>query len=219
MFFKNVCDMSTLATVHWNIINLGLVFLDAAFVNVEVTIYTMGLAVKPKAKSKPRTHKQTATEDAFKALKHAVYHEINEELLPRTQGPSRDALAALMVSTGSAADIEDALAQLETQAQEWAQDPRLHYSCGGEQTGQWTAAASDLMRRDRSSLVKFHEMRMLAEAVMGSADYHPNPCVLICPFATCRKSHYHLNGFSTVSQLYSHWQQNHAKNKAARTLE
>ena len=52
-------------------------------------------------------------------------------------------------------------------------------------------------------------VRACAQAVMGDADYHPNPCVIICPFATCRKAHYHLNGFSTVSQLYSHWQKKH----------
>eukprot|EP00966_Prymnesium_polylepis_P106014 2455118-Prymnesium_polylepis.1 len=85
-----------------------------------------------------------------------------------------------MVSTGSATDIEEALAQLEAQAQAQAQDVSLHYSFGGGQTGKWTAAASDLMRCDRSSLQKFHETRTLAEVVMGNADYHPNPCVRIC---------------------------------------
>ena len=28
----------------------------------------------------------------------------------------------------------------------------------------------------------------ITDKVMGFADYHPNPCVLICPFKTCRKS-------------------------------
>ena len=54
---------------------------------------------------------------------------------------------------------------------------------------------------------------------MGCADYHPNPCVLVCPFATCKKSHRILNGIGAVSQLYSHWQQRHAENPAARKLE
>ena len=75
------------------------------------------------------------------------------------------------------------------------------------------------MRREKEGLAKFHETRGLCEAVMGDADYHPNPCVIVCPFATCKKAHYHLNSFSTVSQLYSHWQKQHAKNKAARILE
>ena len=45
--------------------------------------------------------------------------------------------------------------------------------------------------------------------VMGNADYHPNPCVIICPFATCKKSHRVLNGIGAVSQLYSHWKEGH----------
>ena len=62
------------------------------------------------------------------------------------------------------------------------------------------------MRKDRDLYAKFLETRALTEIVMGNADYHPSPCVLICPFGTCSKAHYHLNGFSSVSQLYSHWQ-------------
>jgi hypothetical protein len=117
-----------------------------------------------------------------------------------------------MVARGDAADAQAALAALATQrAQVQAMHAHeLHYSLGGEQTGTWTAAASDLMRSDRTSLAKFYETRALCEAVMGDADYHPNPCVLVCPFAKCRKAHYHLNGFSAVSQLYSHWQKRHA---------
>ena len=55
--------------------------------------------------------------------------------------------------------------------------------------------------------------------VMGDGDYHPGPVVIICPFATCKKSHRVLNGVSAVSQLYSHWQEGHKDNKAARVLE
>ena len=55
---------------------------------------------------------------------------------------------------------------------------------------------------------------------MGDPDYHPNPVILVCPWAaSCGKAHRHLNGFSAVSQLYSHWQQQHKDNKAARVLE
>ena len=54
---------------------------------------------------------------------------------------------------------------------------------------------------------------------MGNGDYHPGPVVIICPFATCKKSHRVLNGVSAVSQLYSHWQEGHKDNKAARVLE
>lgn len=222
LFFKNVCDMPTLALVHNRIVELGQVLLDADRAKVDVQIYAMGKGKALKGKSQPRTHKQDATEAAFKALKHAVYHEINAELLgPSPQPPDNQELAEWMVARGYATDVQAAMANLEAQAQareqrraqfqaEHAADPELHYSLNGQQTGTWTAAASDLMRRDRVSLAKFHETRGLCEVVMGDADYHPNPCVLVCPFATCRKAHYHLNGFSAVSQLYSHWQKKHA---------
>ena len=68
---------------------------------------------------------------------------------------------------------------------------------------EWTAAASDMMRCERGALAKFHAMRTLTKVVMGSADYHPNPCILICPFCALDGK---LNNFSAVSQLYSHWQ-------------
>ena len=218
LFFKNVCDMPTLANVHCLIVELGRLLLDAKEATVDVQIISMTVGKKLKGKAQPRTHKQDATEAAFKALKHAVYHEINEELLgPPPQPLATEERAQDMVARGHASDVQAAMAHLEAQDQAQAQrraqfqaehaaDPELHYSLNGQQTGTWTAAASDLMRRDRVSLAKFHETRGLCEVVMGDADYHPNPCVLICPFAKCCKAHYHLNGFSAVSQLYSHWQ-------------
>ena len=86
-------------------------------------------------------------------------------------------------------------------------------------TGEWTTAASDIMRREHDYMAKYFEMRGATAKVMGCADYHPSPCVLICPFATCKKSHRVLNGVSAVSQLYSHWKEGHKDNPAARVLE
>ena len=58
---------------------------------------------------------------------------------------------------------------------------------------------------------------------MGSAAFHPNPCVLICPSSHEGKcgdnGKFRLNGPSRVSQLYSHWQVQHADNPAAAILE
>jgi hypothetical protein len=128
----------------------------------------MGLGVRLKGKSRPRTHKQDATETAFKALKHTIYHEFRDGAL-------------------------DGLHPSDQIARELHSEDAMHYSVYGEQTGEWTAAASDIMRHERTFMAKFHETRALSEAVMGDANYHPNPCVLICPFATFRKAHYHLN--------------------------
>ena len=98
--------------------------------------------------------------------------------------------------------------------------PYMQYAAQGEQKGKWTAAASNIMRQERGTVIKFHDTRMLCGVVMGDPDYHPNPVILVCPWAaSCGKAHRHLNGFSAVSQLYSHWQQQHKDNKAARVLE
>ena len=68
-----------------------------------------------------------------------------------------------------------------------------------------------------------HDARIVDAQVMGSADFHPNPCVLICPFAhegNCGDNgKFRLNGPSRVSQLYSHWKVQHAGNPAAAILE
>ena len=85
--------------------------------------------------------------------------------------------------------------------------------------GEWTVESSDIMPREHDFMEKFDETRRVAEKVMGDADYHPNPCVLICPFATCKKGHRQLNGVCAISQLYSHWQKNHAENPASAVLE
>ena len=42
------------------------------------------------------------------------------------------------------------------------------------------------MQRERASLLKFHATRGLAAAVMGNPDYHASPCIIICPFGSCR---------------------------------
>ena len=39
------------------------------------------------------------------------------------------------------------------------------------------------------------------------------------PFDSCQKGRYQLNGVGAVSQLYSHWQEKHGENPAARVLE
>ena len=45
------------------------------------------------------------------------------------------------------------------------------------------------MRSEPEYLAKYFEGRGLTEKVMGNADYHPSPVVLICPFDSCKKSH------------------------------
>ena len=85
--------------------------------------------------------------------------------------------------------------------------------------GAWTAESSDFMRDEPDYMTKWADMRLLTKKVMGDADYHSNPCVLMCPFASCKKSHRVLNSIGAVSQLYSHWQKKHAMNPAARELE
>ena len=75
------------------------------------------------------------------------------------------------------------------------------------------------MRSEPEYLAKYFEGRGLTEKVMGNADYHPSPVVLICPFDSCKKSHRVLNGVSAVSQLYSHWKGRHASNPMAIVLE
>ena len=86
-------------------------------------------------------------------------------------------------------------------------------------TGSWKPASSDIMRSEPEYLAKYFEGRGLTEKVMGNADYHPSPVVLICPFDSCKKSHRVLNGVSAVSQLYSHWMGRHASNPMAIALE
>ena len=45
------------------------------------------------------------------------------------------------------------------------------------------------MRSEPEYLAKYFEGRGPTEKVMGNADYHPSPVVLICPFDSCKKSH------------------------------
>ena len=57
--------------------------------------------------------------------------------------------------------------------------------CNSYTTGKWTAEASDIMRGEHDYMSKYYEMRELSAKVMGCADYHPSPCVLVCPFEGC----------------------------------
>eukprot|EP00966_Prymnesium_polylepis_P240065 5551089-Prymnesium_polylepis.1 len=63
----------------------------------------------------------------------------------------------------------------------------MHYSVYGEQTGEWTAVASDIMRHERTFMAKFQcstrRARCLRPSWATPTTTHPNPCVLICPFA------------------------------------
>eukprot|EP00966_Prymnesium_polylepis_P166366 3845984-Prymnesium_polylepis.1 len=52
---------------------MGQVLLDAQKAEVLASIVPLGVGVKLKGKSQPRTHKQTAAEDAFKALNQALH--------------------------------------------------------------------------------------------------------------------------------------------------
>ena len=87
--------------------------------------------------------------------------------------------------------------------------------------GQWTAEASEIMRRNGSLLDKFLPMQRLTEKVMGDSNYMPNPCVIVCPFggAKCPRGRFRMNGSCKPSQLYSHWQTAHSENPAAKQLE
>lgn len=205
LFFRASCA-ATLGTAWMQLVSLGQVLLDATEAYVEVSVCARGMGVKLKGKSMPRTHNQTKAEETFKEFKRTIY------------GVER------LAGNGNG----------------------MQYAEEGEAKGTWTEASSDFMRRERAALIKFHATRGLAATVMGSPDYHPNPCVLICPFGSCRcatrpspsplptllepcpllmlwllcssKGHRHLNSFSAVSQLYSHWQKKHSDNQAATVL-
>lgn len=76
------------------------------------------------------------------------------------------------------------------------------------------------MRREHGYLTAFFDTRDLTAKVMGCADYHPAPSVLICPFEGCKKGRRQLNGPGLISQLFSHWQSKvHVDNPAAKKLE
>ena len=53
--------------------------------------------------------------------------------------------------------------------------------------GEWTVESSDIMPREHDFMEKFDETRRVAEKVMGDADYHPNPCVLMLPLPRARR--------------------------------
>ena len=125
---------STLVNAHSNIIALGELLINAKVAKVDVAIISMGLGTKLKGKSKPRTHKQAEAEQAFKEIKLAIYHEINPELAQEHWG------------VGGQAHAPAAYGGVHGHGH--------HYSLGGTQTGTWTAAASDIMRRERAALVK-----------------------------------------------------------------
>jgi hypothetical protein len=86
--------------------------------------------------------------------------------------------------------------------------------------GTWDEKASDICRSNPNILKKFLQMQQLTEVVMGSADYLPNPCVLVCPFdgGKCQHGTFRMNGYCKPSQLYSHWQTVHKDNPAAATM-
>jgi hypothetical protein len=88
--------------------------------------------------------------------------------------------------------------------------------------GQWTEAASEMLRAGEAAIIrKYLAMRPLTAKVMGSADYMPNPCVIVCPFDGPRCTHgaFRMNGACKPSQLFSHWQHIHKGNPAAQALE
>ena len=87
--------------------------------------------------------------------------------------------------------------------------------------GKWTAAASEIARRNPKIVEKFLSMLVLTQKVMGDSNFLVNPCVIVCPFAgsKCRHGHFRMNGNCKPSQLYSHWQSVHKGNPAAKQLE
>ena len=60
--------------------------------------------------------------------------------------------------------------------------------------GAWTAAASDVMRRQPSYLTRFDADRELVEKVLGDTRYYNKPCTFVCPFksAVCHKGVHRL---------------------------
>lgn len=164
-------DGSTLANVHFNIVDLGKLLLDAKTVKVTASVAARQVGKKLKAKAKARSREQETATAKWKELKESIY------------------------GTGS--------------------EGARSYT-----TGEWKAESSDIMRREHGYLTAFFDTRDLTAKVMGCADYHPAPSVLICPFEGCKKGRRQLNGSGLVSQLFSHWQSKvHEDNPAAKKLE
>jgi hypothetical protein len=86
--------------------------------------------------------------------------------------------------------------------------------------GAWTAAASDVIRRQPGYLSKFHADRLLVEKVLGDGRFLITPCTFLCPFdgAGCTKAVCRLNRFGGISQMYKHWVAKHSDNPAAKQL-
>ena len=86
--------------------------------------------------------------------------------------------------------------------------------------GAWSAAASDVMRRQPDYLTKFHADRQLVEKVLGNERFLVTPCTLLCPFESpgCPKGVCRLNRFGGISQMYKHWVSKHSDNPAAQQL-
>ena len=70
---KNVCDVTTLGTVHFNIIDLGKLLLDATVVKVTASLTSMTLGKKLKAKAKERTRNQEEAGAKWNELKKSIY--------------------------------------------------------------------------------------------------------------------------------------------------
>ena len=86
--------------------------------------------------------------------------------------------------------------------------------------GAWSAAASDVMRRQPDYLTRFHADRQLVEKVLGNERFLVTPCTLLCPFESpgCPKGVCRLNRFGGISQMYKHWVSKHSDNPAAQQL-
>jgi|TARA_B110001469_G_C9613531_1_gene305296 hypothetical protein len=86
--------------------------------------------------------------------------------------------------------------------------------------GAWTAAASDIMRRQPDYLTKFHADRQLVEKVLGNGRFLVTPCTFLCPWESpcCPKGVCRLNRFGGISQMYKHWTAKHGDNPAAQQL-
>ena len=187
-------DATTLGTVHFNIIDLGAVLLEATAIKITASVTSAVIGKKLKAKAKARTRKQEEASAKWNDLKKSIYGSTN-----------------------------------------------LNNSYT---TGTWKNESSDIMRREHDYMATYFETRALCEKaracgsppshptrphphtthtawdptlrekVMGCAEYHPNPCVLICPFEGCKKGRRQLNGPGLVSQLYSHWQSKVCRHRA-----
>ena len=89
---------------------------------------------------------------------------------------------------------------------------------GHNAEGSWCADASDVMRRRRDYLPQFDVARKIVGKVLGDERFLVTPCTMLCPFKSDTCCVRRLNRFGGISQLYEHWEKQHASNPASAQL-